>query len=88
MSSNYIHALAQRHAALERRIAEAMKSPLPDSLHITRLKKLRLAYRERFREAIRQKRKTATASRRSNWTAPYAASHPISGALPHQQEGT
>jgi hypothetical protein len=87
VSSNYIHALAQRHAALERRIAEAMKSPLPDSLYITQLKKLRLAYRERIREAIRQKRKTATASRRGHWTEPYPASHPVSAGSPHQQEG-
>ena len=87
MSTNYIHALAQRHAAIERRIAEAMKAPLPDSLHITQLKKLRLAYRERIREAIRQKRRAAAASRRSQWTAPYPAPHPISALSPHQQEG-
>lgn len=87
MSSNYIYSLAQRHAAIERRIAEAMKAPLPDSLHITQLKKLRLAYRERIREAIRQKRKTGTASRRGQWTAPYPAPHPLPALSPHQQEG-
>lgn len=88
MSSNYIHALARRHAALERRIAEAMQSPLPDSPHITQLKKLRLAYRERIREAIRHKRKTATASRRGHSTAPHPAAYPVSAATQHQQEGT
>ena len=88
MSSNYIFALAQRHAAIERRIAEAMKAPLPDSLHITQLKKLRLAYRERIREAIRQKRRAATASRRGQWTAPHPAQLPTSASSPHQQEGT
>lgn len=88
MSSNYIYALAQRHAAIERRIAEAMKAPLPDSLHITQLKKLRLAYRERIREAIRQKRRAATATRRGQWTAPHPAQHPISASSPHQHEGT
>ena len=88
MSSNYIYALAQRHAAIERRIAEAMKAPLPDSLQITQLKKLRLAYRERIREAIRQKRKAATASRHGNWMAPYPAPQPVSAVSSHPQERT
>lgn len=88
MSSNYIHALAQRHAAIEQRIAEAMKSPLPDSLHIAQLKKLRLAYRERIREAIRQKRKTATASRRGQWTAPHAIPSTMRTEPSHQHEGS
>lgn len=63
MSSNYIHALAQRHAAIERRIEDALKAPSPDTLYVTSLKKLRLAYRDRIREAIRQKRMRSTPAR-------------------------
>ncbi len=52
MSSNYIHAL---------------KAPAPDTLYITSLKKLRLAYRGRIREAIRQKRTSSTAAHSRRW---------------------
>lgn len=61
MTSYYIHALAQRHAAIERKIEEALKAPAPDSIYITSLKKVRLAYRDRIREAIREKRTRSTA---------------------------
>lgn len=71
MSFNYIHALAQRHAAIERRIEDALKAPAPDTLYITSLKKLRLAYRDRIREAIRQKR-TRSATRQRRWQPPAA----------------
>ncbi len=67
MSSNYIYALAQRHAAIERKIAEAMKSPSPDTLYITSLKKLRLNYRDRIRDAIRDKRSQAATTREWRW---------------------
>lgn len=67
MSSNYIHALVQRHAALERRIEDALKSPAPDTLYITSLKKLRLAYRDRILEATRQKRTRSTSTRTRRW---------------------
>jgi len=67
MSSNYIYALAQRHAAIERKIAEAMKFPSPDILYITSLKKLRLNYRDRIRDAIRDKRSQAATTREWRW---------------------
>ena len=57
MTSNYIRALSLRHAALERQIETELKAPLPDTLKIMRLKKLRLACRDRLRDAIRQKRR-------------------------------
>jgi hypothetical protein len=83
MSSNYIHALAQRHAAIERRIEDALKSPAPDTLYITSLKKLRLAYRDRIREAIRQKRARSTAARQRRWppaaTPAAAPAHQLGG---------
>jgi hypothetical protein len=63
MSSNYIHALVQRHAGVERQIEDVLKSPAPDTLHIMTLKKLRLAYRDRIREAIRETRTQASARR-------------------------
>jgi hypothetical protein len=67
MSSNYIHALVQRHAAVERQIEDVLKSPAPDTHHVMSLKKLRLAYRDRIREAIRQKRTQASATRQKHW---------------------
>jgi hypothetical protein len=67
MSSNYIHALVQRHAAVERQIEDILKSPAPDTLHVMSLKKLRLAYRDRISEAIRQKRTRASATRQNHW---------------------
>lgn len=67
MSSNYIHALVQRHAAVERQIEDVLKSPAPDTLHVMSLKKLRLAYRDRIREAIRQKRTQPSATRQKHW---------------------
>jgi hypothetical protein len=73
MSSNYIYALTQRHAAIERRIEEAQKAPAPDTLYITALKKLRLAYRDRIREAIRQKRTRSAAARPRRWPSAEAA---------------
>ncbi|WP_291205848.1 DUF465 domain-containing protein [Hyphomonas sp.] len=79
MSSNYIHALAQRHAAIERRIEDALKAPSPDTLYITSLKKLRLVYRERIREAIRQKRMRSTAARPKRWSPAAAAPAQIGG---------
>lgn len=57
MTTNYIRALALRHAAIERRIEAEMKAPLPDTLKLMRLKKLRLACRDNIREAISRKRK-------------------------------
>lgn len=57
MTTNYIRALALRHAALEQRIEAEMKAPLPDTLKLMRLKKLRLACRDHLREAINQKRR-------------------------------
>lgn len=57
MTSNYIRSLALRHADLERRIELAMKAPLPDTLEIMRLKKLKLACRDSLREAISRKRR-------------------------------
>jgi len=70
MSSSYIYALTQRHAAIERKIQEAMKAPAPDTLHIMALKRLRLAYRDRIRLAISQKRLRASASRTKRWVPP------------------
>jgi len=78
MPSNYIHALAQRHAALERRIEDALKSHAPDTLYITALKKLRLAYRDRIREAMRQKRTPSAAARQRRWS-PAGEAAPSSG---------
>lgn len=57
MTSNYIRSLALRHADLDRRIEAAMKAPLPDTLEIMRLKKLKLACRDSLREAISRKRR-------------------------------
>ncbi|ABI77556.1 hypothetical protein HNE_1530 [Hyphomonas neptunium ATCC 15444] len=57
MTSNYIRALALRHAALERQIETEMKAPLPDTLKIMRLKKLRLACRDSLRDVISRKRR-------------------------------
>ncbi len=68
MTSNYIHALAQRHAAIERRIEDALKAPAPDTLYITSLKKVRLAYRDRISEAIREKRTRSAATRKRPWS--------------------
>lgn len=79
MSSNYIHALAQRHAAIERRIEDALKAPSPDTLYITSLKKLRLAYRDRIREAIRQQRMRNTPARPRRWPPAAAAPAQIGG---------
>ncbi len=76
MSSNYIHALAQRHAAIEHRIEEALKAPAPDTLYITSLKKLRLAYRDRIREAIRQKRTSKSAATLRRWPSAAMAAPP------------
>lgn len=72
MSSHYIRALALRHAAIERQIEAEMKSPLPDTLEIMRLKKLKLACRDGIREAIRKKRKSAPRRNRPSgiWRAP------------------
>ena len=67
MSSNYIHALVQRHAGVERQIEDVLKSPAPDTLHVMSLKKLRLAYRDRIMEAIRQKRTQPSATRQKHW---------------------
>lgn len=86
MSVKYIYTLAQRHAAIERRIADAMKAPSPDTLQVMHLKKLRLAYRDQIREAIHQKRTRASAARRWRWlthpatraTSPVSA-QPIQG---------
>ncbi len=64
MTSNYIQALAKRHAEIERRIEEAQKAPAPDTLYITSLKKVRLAYRDRIREAIRGTWTRSDAARR------------------------
>lgn len=71
MSSNYIYTLAQRDASIERKIRDAMQAPLPDSLLILDLKKQRLAYRERIREAIRQKRHRIRQHHQRGWTAHY-----------------
>jgi hypothetical protein len=57
MTSNYIRSLALKHADLDRRIEAAMKAPLPDTLEIMRLKKLKLACRDSLREAISRKRR-------------------------------
>ena len=57
MTSNYIRSLALKHADLERRIETAMKAPVPDTLEIIKLKKLKLACRDSLREAINRKRR-------------------------------
>lgn len=67
MSSNYIHALVQRHALIERKIAEAMRAPSPDTLYLMSLKTLRLRYRDLIRHAIRDKRSRATEARQWRW---------------------
>lgn len=88
MTSNYIRALALRHAALERLIETEMKAPLPDTLKLMRLKKLRLVCRDSLRDAISRKR-----SRRSQRIIPSAPSHPSPShpsarpALPVQMPG-
>lgn len=56
MNLNYIRALSRRHAGIERQIEAAQKAPLPDTILITSLKKIRLTYRERMKEAITQRR--------------------------------
>lgn len=87
MSSSYIYALAKRHAAVELKIEEAMKAPTPDTLYIMALKKLRLAYRERIRQAISQKRLRASASRPKRWVPPRSL-HPASSTDMQFTEGT
>ncbi|OYW87004.1 MAG: hypothetical protein B7X53_13020 [Hyphomonas sp. 34-62-18] len=83
MTSNYIRALALRHAALERQIETELKAPLPDTLKIMRLKKLRLACRESLRDAIRRKRRV-----RGQRVIPSAMpSHPARPAFPAQIPG-
>lgn len=82
MSSNYIHALFQRHAAIERQIEDVLKSPAPDTLHVMTLKKLRLAYRDRIRQAIREKRTRASARRQKHWR-PVPAAAPATFAEGH-----
>lgn len=64
MRSNYIRALALRHATLEQRIEAELKAPLPDTLKVARLKKLRLACRDELRKAVSQQREKR--NRRSN----------------------
>lgn len=76
MSSRYIRALALRHAAIERRIEAEMKSPLPDTLEIMRLKKLKLACRDAIRDAIRKKRNSGV--RRNHASARWRVSAPLS----------
>jgi hypothetical protein len=86
MSSNYIHALIQRHAGVERQIEEILKSPAPDTLHVMSLKKLRLAYRDRIREAIRETRTQASARRQKHWRSvprPQPAAAPSAFAEGH-----
>ncbi|PKP82722.1 MAG: hypothetical protein CVT79_04590 [Alphaproteobacteria bacterium HGW-Alphaproteobacteria-18] len=83
MTSNYIRALALRHAALERQIETEMKAPLPDTLKIMRLKKLRLACRDSLRDAISRKRRA-----RSHRNIPSAPpGHPARLTMPSQMPG-
>lgn len=70
MSAHFIHALAQRHAEIERKIEQAMRSPAPDSLYISSLKKLRLAYRDQIQQVIREKRTRAAERRKSRLMPP------------------
>lgn len=86
MSSNYIYALAQRHATIERKIEDAQKAPAPDSLYIMHLKKLRLAYRDRIREAIREKRTRASSARQWRWLT-HAPAQPAAQTPAPAKEG-
>lgn len=83
MTSNYIRALALRHAALERLIETEMKAPLPDTLKIMRLKKLRLACRDSLRDAISRKRRVRT----QRVTPSATPGHPARPAFPAQMPG-
>lgn len=77
MTSRYIRSLALRHADLERRIEAAMKAPLPDTLEIMRLKKLKLACRDSLRDAISVKRR-----RKLRRPAGLASGESLAPALP------
>lgn len=66
MSSNSIRALVQRHAGVERQIEDVLKSPAAYTLHIMTLRKLRLACRDRIREAIRETQTQASARRQKH----------------------
>jgi hypothetical protein len=56
MKSRHIYALVRRQTGIERQIEDALKSPCPDTLLISRLEKIRLQCREQMKEAITRKR--------------------------------
>lgn len=87
MSSSCIYELARRRAAVERRIEEAMKAPAPDPHYIPVLKKLRLACRQRIRQANSQTPLRACTSRRKR-RAPPRSVHPASSTDMQFTEGS
>lgn len=76
MTSNYIRALALRHAALDHQIEIEMKAPLPDTLKIMRLKKLKLACRDTLSDAISRKRKARSQRKSASARISHFASSP------------
>ncbi|HPF22783.1 MAG TPA: DUF465 domain-containing protein [Hyphomonas sp.] len=67
MNSRYIDALVRRHASIQKMIEDAQSAPSPDALLIMRLNKVRLAYRERMKKAITEKRIEITRDQRSRF---------------------
>jgi hypothetical protein len=50
MSERFLHYLRREHARLEDSIESEQQRPLPDQLQLARLKKLKLAVRDRIAE--------------------------------------
>jgi hypothetical protein len=84
MNSNYINALARKHAQIDREIEEAQKSHVPDTLVIMQLKKIRLAYRDRLKAAIAEKRQALANGGRH---LPPAVTAKLAPAFQPQQSG-
>ena len=68
MKSRHIYALVRRRTGIERQIEDALKSPCPDTLLISRLEKIRLQCRDQMKEAITQKRIPTNGDQRSRFS--------------------
>ena len=53
--SDHVFRLMERHQKLDRQLREAMRRRWTDPLEILRLKKLKLAVKDRLAQAMRQK---------------------------------
>lgn len=60
MSIAYLRSLSRMHETLEREIAREARAPDSDTLHLTRLKKLKLSIKDRIAK-LRREQLTDTA---------------------------